>query len=580
MVSGAPWGRRRWCSRTPRAPSSAPATLGAVNTRVVHLGTDVPPQPLREPDRPTVLTVGHLVARKRHADVLRALWLLRDDHPDLRWVVVGDGPERPALERMAAELELDAPRRVQGRAAAGRGAAAGHRVRAPQRRRGVRRRLRRGDGGRHPRHRLPRRGRPGGDPRQRRRDPPRRARRPREPGRGAAAPARGRRLAARARRRRRARPSSARSPGRRAAAPPSTPTARRCGEAGPVRHQPRAAVPRRRVREAARARGRRVRADRRRRPPRRRRAERTRTCRSRSSARSSTRSRSWRPATARWWRGCRGAWRRSRPISGPGGPACRTCCGRACGRTRGRSRTPPRTWWCATCTGTPTRSSPTGRTSRRTCAQRAQNNRFSRPLRASTTSIGTYNRPRFGALPFQAAFVGRIAGEKGPQVLIQAWSLSGLTALSAALVLVGGGPIRARAVATGAVLPEGPAAARRSTQLLRGKRRCGRTVGRHPRFPRALGTGGQRSLQPGSPCDRHRCRRRRRRRARPPRAHRARRPRGGRRRARRRAAADARRAGAAGAPGRRRAGGGQGLHARRVGRRSVQAHCGVGASRC
>ncbi len=57
---------------------------------------------------------------------------------------------------------------------------------------------------------------------------------------------------------------------------------------------------------------------------------------------------------------------------------------------------------------------------------------------------------------FQAAFVGRIAREKGAQVLIQAWSSSGLTALSAALVLVGGGPIRARAVATGAVLPEGP----------------------------------------------------------------------------------------------------------------------------
>ncbi len=57
---------------------------------------------------------------------------------------------------------------------------------------------------------------------------------------------------------------------------------------------------------------------------------------------------------------------------------------------------------------------------------------------------------------FQAAFVGRITGEKGPQVLIQAWSSSGLSALSAALVLVGGGPIRARAVATGAVLSEGP----------------------------------------------------------------------------------------------------------------------------
>jgi glycosyltransferase involved in cell wall biosynthesis len=57
--------------------------------------------------------------------------------------------------------------------------------------------------------------------------------------------------------------------------------------------------------------------------------------------------------------------------------------------------------------------------------------------------------------PFQVAFVGRNTREKGSQVLIQAWRISGLSALSAALVLVGGGPIRARAVATGAVLPEG-----------------------------------------------------------------------------------------------------------------------------
>jgi glycosyltransferase involved in cell wall biosynthesis len=64
--------------------------------------------------------------------------------------------------------------------------------------------------------------------------------------------------------------------------------------------------------------------------------------------------------------------------------------------------------------------------------------------------------PPIRRAPFQAAFVGRMAGEKGPQVLIQAWSSSGLSALSAALVLVGGGPIRARAVATGAVLFEGP----------------------------------------------------------------------------------------------------------------------------
>ena len=76
--------------------------LGAAHTRVVHLGTDVPPEPRPEPKLPTIATVGHLVARKRHADLLRALWLLRDSHPDLRWVVVGDGPERPGLETSRA----------------------------------------------------------------------------------------------------------------------------------------------------------------------------------------------------------------------------------------------------------------------------------------------------------------------------------------------------------------------------------------------------------------------------------------------------------------------------------------------
>jgi teichuronic acid biosynthesis glycosyltransferase TuaC len=80
--------------------------LGARDTRVVHLGTDVPDDRAREPALPTIASVGHLVARKRHADVLRALWLLRDSHPDLRWVVAGDGPERAELERLAAELAL------------------------------------------------------------------------------------------------------------------------------------------------------------------------------------------------------------------------------------------------------------------------------------------------------------------------------------------------------------------------------------------------------------------------------------------------------------------------------------------
>ena len=79
--------------------------LGAHRTRVVRLGADVPAEPAHpRPDPPTLVTVGHLVARKRHADVLRALWLLRERLPDLRYLVIGDGPERVPLARLAAEL--------------------------------------------------------------------------------------------------------------------------------------------------------------------------------------------------------------------------------------------------------------------------------------------------------------------------------------------------------------------------------------------------------------------------------------------------------------------------------------------
>jgi teichuronic acid biosynthesis glycosyltransferase TuaC len=88
--------------------------LGAGAVRVVHLGTDLPVTPPPPERSPALVTVGHLVARKRHADVLRALWLLRDEHPQLRWIVVGDGPERPALERLARELGLDGRIELRG----------------------------------------------------------------------------------------------------------------------------------------------------------------------------------------------------------------------------------------------------------------------------------------------------------------------------------------------------------------------------------------------------------------------------------------------------------------------------------
>jgi glycosyltransferase involved in cell wall biosynthesis len=83
---------------------------GARDTRVVHLGADLldprSAAPRREHRVPSLVTVGHLVARKRHADVLRALAVLAKRHPALRYVIVGDGPERIALEGLAARLEV------------------------------------------------------------------------------------------------------------------------------------------------------------------------------------------------------------------------------------------------------------------------------------------------------------------------------------------------------------------------------------------------------------------------------------------------------------------------------------------
>jgi teichuronic acid biosynthesis glycosyltransferase TuaC len=80
--------------------------LGARATRVVHLGSDLPPQRAQPYADPTVVTTAHLVARKRHADVMRAIALLRDRHPRLRYLVIGDGPERDRLRRLADELGI------------------------------------------------------------------------------------------------------------------------------------------------------------------------------------------------------------------------------------------------------------------------------------------------------------------------------------------------------------------------------------------------------------------------------------------------------------------------------------------
>lgn len=57
-----------------------------------------PPQPL------TLLTVGRLVSRKGIDRVLEALAVLLAEFPDLRYRIVGDGPDRQRLESLASEL--------------------------------------------------------------------------------------------------------------------------------------------------------------------------------------------------------------------------------------------------------------------------------------------------------------------------------------------------------------------------------------------------------------------------------------------------------------------------------------------
>jgi glycosyltransferase involved in cell wall biosynthesis len=89
---------------------------GAHDTRVVHLGADMPSaqRPTQQlgwqtrPPAQSLVTVAHLVARKRHADVLRALAVLSKRHPTLRYSIVGDGPERVALEGLATRLGVAA----------------------------------------------------------------------------------------------------------------------------------------------------------------------------------------------------------------------------------------------------------------------------------------------------------------------------------------------------------------------------------------------------------------------------------------------------------------------------------------
>lgn len=84
---------------------------------VIHPGIDLPAAPVAERDpRPTLLTVATLLFRYKGHDVMvRAMPLIRAKVPEARWVVVGDGPFRPALENAIGSYGVGDAVELRGR---------------------------------------------------------------------------------------------------------------------------------------------------------------------------------------------------------------------------------------------------------------------------------------------------------------------------------------------------------------------------------------------------------------------------------------------------------------------------------
>jgi glycosyltransferase involved in cell wall biosynthesis len=85
---------------------SGVAELGGLGetVHVVHPGADTVEPVASRRAEPTLVTVAHLERHKAQGDVIRALAALRGRHPSLRYVLIGGGPDRPQLERLAREL--------------------------------------------------------------------------------------------------------------------------------------------------------------------------------------------------------------------------------------------------------------------------------------------------------------------------------------------------------------------------------------------------------------------------------------------------------------------------------------------
>ena len=95
---------------------------------VVHPGLDPVPDILPNPadasalrgrlgleGKRVLLTVSRIVRRKGHDKVAGALAVLKDEYPDLVWVIAGEGNDRPHVEGLVRSLGLDDRVRLVGR---------------------------------------------------------------------------------------------------------------------------------------------------------------------------------------------------------------------------------------------------------------------------------------------------------------------------------------------------------------------------------------------------------------------------------------------------------------------------------
>jgi glycosyltransferase involved in cell wall biosynthesis len=119
-----------WTQATCNVPDLAGAGIEPSHVHVLVRGVDLEevPAPSADRDEARIVTVARLVPNKGVSDVLHAFASVHSSHPAARLDIIGEGPQRPALLRLAGELGIT--EKVTFHGACGHSAVLGHLSRA------------------------------------------------------------------------------------------------------------------------------------------------------------------------------------------------------------------------------------------------------------------------------------------------------------------------------------------------------------------------------------------------------------------------------------------------------------------